>query len=54
MSDPDTLRDEVILIECNLDDMTGEALGYTLERLLDAGALDAWFTPIYMKKNRPV
>ncbi len=53
MSDPDTLRDEVILIECNLDDMTGEALGYALERLLDAGALDAWFTPIYMKKNRP-
>ena len=43
----------VALLECNLDDMTGEALGYALERLLESGALEAWFTPIYMKKNRP-
>lgn len=46
-------RDRVALLECNIDDMTPEALGYALERLLDEGALDAWFTPIYMKKNRP-
>ena len=45
--------DRVVLLECNLDDMTGEELGFALERILGEGALDAWFTPIYMKKNRP-
>jgi uncharacterized protein (TIGR00299 family) protein len=46
-------RDQVVKIECNLDDVTGETLGYAMERLFDAGALDVWFTPIQMKKNRP-
>jgi uncharacterized protein (DUF111 family) len=46
-------HDHVVEIECNLDDVTGEILGYTMERLLGAGALDVWFTPIQMKKNRP-
>ena len=41
------------LIETNLDDSTGEVLGYVQERLLDMGARDVWFTPIQMKKNRP-
>ena len=45
--------DVITLLECNLDDTTGEALGYTMESLLEAGALDVWFTPIQMKKNRP-
>lgn len=57
MSGPDASDqgqfDEVLLLECNLDDMTGEALGFAIEEILAAGALDAWFTPIYMKKNRP-
>lgn len=36
-----------------VDDSSGETLGYTLERLLEAGALDAWITPAVMKKSRP-
>jgi len=45
--------DQVVLLECNLDDMTAEALGFVLERLMAERALDAWFTPIVMKKGRP-
>jgi uncharacterized protein (TIGR00299 family) protein len=46
-------KDQVVLLECNLDDISGEVLGYAMEQLFAAGALDAWFTPIHMKKNRP-
>jgi len=44
---------EVVLIETNIDDVSAEVLGYTMEALLELGALDVWFTPIEMKKNRP-
>ena len=38
---------------CNLDDMTGEAIGFAIETLLEHGALDAYYVPIGMKKSRP-
>lgn len=46
-------RDDVVMVECNLDNMTGEAMGWLGERLLSAGALDVTYTPLHMKKNRP-
>jgi pyridinium-3,5-bisthiocarboxylic acid mononucleotide nickel chelatase len=46
-------EETIVEAVCNLDDVTGEVLGYTLQRLLEQGALDAWHTPIQMKKQRP-
>jgi pyridinium-3,5-bisthiocarboxylic acid mononucleotide nickel chelatase len=44
---------QMVLIETNIDDMTGEMLGYARDRLFDTGAADVWFTSIQMKKGRP-
>lgn len=48
-----TDQDEILVIETNIDDCSGEAMGFVMEELLAAGALDVFYTPIYMKKNRP-
>ncbi|ACB10154.1 MAG: hypothetical protein XD64_1122 [Thermotoga sp. 47_83] len=42
-----------VLIETNVDDMSPQLFGHLMERLFEAGAKDVFFTPIYMKKNRP-
>ncbi len=44
---------ELILIETNIDDMAAQGFGQVMNKLFSAGALDVFFTPIYMKKNRP-
>lgn len=51
--EPSGSSDTVVKLECNVDDCTGEVLGYTSERLFEAGARDVSFTPLLMKKGRP-
>ncbi|MDR0933033.1 MAG: nickel pincer cofactor biosynthesis protein LarC [Victivallales bacterium] len=48
------IKDEVVEeLSCNIDDCTGEVVGYLSEQLRSAGALDVWIEPIQMKKHRP-
>lgn len=46
-------EDVIYKLETNIDDCTGEALGYVMDRLMEKGARDVHFLPVYMKKNRP-
>src|SRR5204863_5400556 len=45
--------DQIYVLETNLDDVPGEVIGFTIERLFAAGALDVYTVPIAMKKSRP-
>jgi uncharacterized protein (DUF111 family) len=47
------ISEELTLLEANIDDMTGEALGFLMEQFFESGALDVTFTPCTMKKSRP-
>ncbi len=51
--DQDSPNGEIVQLSCNLDDMTGEAMGYAQQLLLEQGALDVFAVPIQMKKSRP-
>ncbi len=53
LGETDAPTEEILELSCNLDDCTGEAIGFAMERLLDAGALDVYWTSVGMKKNRP-
>ncbi len=46
-------KENLVLIETNIDDLSPQILGFVMERAFELGALDCWFTPIQMKKNRP-
>ena len=46
-------RPEILVVECEVDNLPGEGFGFLMERLLESGALDVYFTPVQMKKNRP-
>ena len=47
------ITEKLVLLETNIDDMPGQAIGFVSERALSLGALDSWVTPIQMKKSRP-
>ena len=49
----DFIHDSIVKMESNIDDSSGEIMGYLMDRLLEAGARDVNYHPIFMKKNRP-
>ena len=53
LGEADNESDKVVEMKFNVDDMTGEEIGYATGVLMDSGALDVFTTSVYMKKNRP-
>lgn len=53
LGETQSTEDEICELSCNVDDMTGEAVGFAMDRLFEAGALDVYTMPIGMKKSRP-
>lgn len=53
MGESEDGQEDIIELSCNVDDMTGEKVGFAAERLFDEGALDVYTVPIGMKKSRP-
>jgi hypothetical protein len=52
-ANPPLSADAAMMVEATIDDMSGQWFGFAMERLFDAGALDVWWVPVQMKKNRP-
>jgi len=53
LGETENKSNQVLELCCNIDDMTGEEIGYAVSKLLSAGVLDVFTIPIQMKKNRP-
>ena len=53
LGETESATDEICELDCNVDDMTGEAVGFAMDKLFEAGALDVVTIPVGMKKNRP-
>lgn len=53
IKDPRPKTESLILLETNLDDVSPQVVGFVMDKAFELGALDCWFTPIQMKKNRP-
>lgn len=53
LGERDSVGDEIWELSCNVDDMSGEAVGFAMERLFEAGAVDVYTSAITMKKSRP-
>ncbi|MBQ4652459.1 MAG: nickel pincer cofactor biosynthesis protein LarC [Oscillospiraceae bacterium] len=53
LGERDSVGDEIWELSCNVDDMSGEAIGFAMERLFEAGAVDVYTSAITMKKSRP-